>query len=331
MERNKIIDIAKGIGIILVVYTHTKCYAHDSIYLFIMPLFFALSGYFFNEKRGTWDNIKAKFNSLIIPYIFYFLLVQSMFILLHKIFYQDVYFAWSMLVKPYWAVGPMWFFWGLFFTSVFFSLIAKLFKNKYLILIISLVFSIGGYLLSQYKISLPLYIDSALSMTIFYGIGYGLKKFNIIEKFNTKNSIIIGGTSLIIYSLGIVFTLVNNTKPNEVPANYILFLLSSTSAIIAILIISRLITKLGIISKILSFYGKESLIIFVFHYFTFYAYYLLFNADKENLTYLQGFLITIFALILSMLLGLLQKRYLPIPNLKSVYKYLKDTIIASLK
>ena len=66
MERNMLIDIAKGIGIILVVYTHTKCYAHDSIYLFIMPLFFALSGYFFNEKRGTWDNIKAKFNSLII-------------------------------------------------------------------------------------------------------------------------------------------------------------------------------------------------------------------------------------------------------------------------
>ena len=152
MQRNKIIDIAKGIGIMLVVYTHTKCYAHDAIYIFIMPLFFALSGYFFNEGRTMKENIKNKFNSLIIPYIFYFILVQSLFILVHKFFYQDIYFAWGMFFKPYWAVGPMWFFWGLFFTSVFFTLIAKVFKKTYLIILLSLIFSIGGYFLSIYKI-----------------------------------------------------------------------------------------------------------------------------------------------------------------------------------
>ena len=131
----------------LVVYTHTKCYAHDAIYIFIMPLFFALSGYFFNEGRTIKENIKNKFNSLIIPYIFYFLLVQCLFILVHKFFYQDIYFVWGMFFKPYWAVGPMWFFWGLFFTSVFFTLIAKVFKKTYLIILLSLIFSIGGYFL----------------------------------------------------------------------------------------------------------------------------------------------------------------------------------------
>ncbi len=315
----------------LVVYTHTKCYAHDAIYIFIMPLFFALSGYFFNEKRGLWENVKNKFNSLIIPYIFYFLLIQSLFIVVHKFFYQDVYFAWSMFITPYWAVGPMWFFWGLFFTSVFFTLIAKTFKKTYLIILLSLIFSIGGYFLSIYKIQIPLYIDSALSMTIFYAFGYLLKKYNVVEKLNTKTSIIIGITSLTLYSLAIVFQIVNNTKPNEVPQNYPLFLLSAMGAIMIFLIVCRYIIRFKFISNLLSFYGKESLIIFVFHVFTFYLFCLLFNLDIKNLTYLQGFLITIFALILSMIIGLLQMKYLPIPNLKQMYKYLKETLKTSLK
>ncbi|MEA4968638.1 MAG: acyltransferase family protein [Bacteroidaceae bacterium] len=331
MQRNKIIDIAKGIGIMLVVYTHTKCYAHDAIYIFIMPLFFALSGYFFNEGRTIKENIKNKFNSLIIPYIFYFLLVQCLFILVHKFFYQDIYFAWGMFFKPYWAVGPMWFFWGLFFTSVFFTLIAKAFKKTYLIILLSLIFSIGGYFLSIYKIQIPLYIDSALSMTVFYAFGYLLKKYNVVEKLNTKTSIIIGVSSLILYSLAIVFQIVNNTKPNEVPQNYPLFLLSAMGAIMIFLIVCRYIIRFKFISNLLSFYGKESLIIFVFHVFTFYLLCLLFNLDIKNLTYLQGFLITIFALILSMIIGLLQMKYLPIPNLKQMYRYLKETLKTSLK
>lgn len=315
----------------LVVYTHTKCYAHDAIYIFIMPLFFALSGYFFNEGRTIKENIKNKFNSLIIPYIFYFLLVQCLFILVHKFFYQDIYFAWGMFFKPYWAVGPMWFFWGLFFTSVFFTLIAKAFKKTYLIILLSLIFSIGGYFLSIYKIQIPLYIDSALSMTIFYAFGYLLKKYNVVEKLNTKTSIIIGVSSLILYSLAIVFQIVNNTKPNEVPQNYPLFLLSAMGAIMIFLIVCRYIIRFKFISNLLSFYGKESLIIFVFHVFTFYLFCLLFNLDIKNLTYLQGFLITIFALIFSMIIGLLQMKYLPIPNLKQMYRYLKETLKTSLK
>ena len=236
-----------------------------------------------------------------------------------------------MFFKPYWAVGPMWFFWGLFFTSVFFTLIAKVFKKTYLIILFSLIFSIGGYFLSIYKIQIPLYIDSALSMTIFYAFGYLLKKYNVVEKLNTKTSIIIGVSSLILYSLAIVFQIVNNSKPNEVPQNYPLFLISAMGAIMIFLIVCRYIIRFKFISNLLSFYGKESLIIFVFHVFTFYLFCLLFNLDIKNLTYLQGFLITIFALILSMIIGLLQMKYLPIPNLKQMYRYLKETLKTSLK
>lgn len=49
-QRDISIDIAKGIGIILVVYGHLACPVAREIFLFHMPLFFLLSGYFFLQK-----------------------------------------------------------------------------------------------------------------------------------------------------------------------------------------------------------------------------------------------------------------------------------------
>lgn len=326
MERNKVIDIAKGIGIMLVVYTHTKCYAHDAIYIFIMPLFFALSGYFFNEERPLWENIKVKFKTLIIPYIFYFILIESLFIITHKFFYQDVFFAWGMFAKPYWAIGPMWFFWGLFFTSVLFAIIANCFKNIYIITALSVLLGIIGYMLSIYNIDIPFYIDSSLSMTLFYCFGYLLRKYKFLDKLKTKSSIIISVICLSIYLFGVFFPLINNTKPNELPENYLLFIISASSAILVFLIFSKFLLRFRYISNLFSFYGKESLIVFVWHFFTFYLFYLLFDINRTELSYTGGFLITIFALIMSIILGLIQKKYLPIPNFGDIYKYMKEKL-----
>jgi len=289
-------------------------------------LFFALSGYFFNEERPLWDNIKVKFKTLIIPYIFYFILLESLFIILHKFFYQDVYFAWGMFIKPYWVVGPMWFFYGLFFTSIFFALIAKSFKNIYIVITLSVILGLSGYLLSVYGIKLPVYIDSALSMTLFYCFGYLLKKFRFLDKLNTKSSIIIGIVSLLLYLSGVFFSLVNNTKPNEVPNNYLLFIISACSAIVAFLLLSKLLLRFRFISNLFSFYGKNSLIVFVWHFFTFYLFYLLFNVNSAELSYIDGFLITIFALVFSIVLGLIQQKYLPIPNIREIFKYVKKEL-----
>ena len=50
MSRNCIFDIAKGIGIMTVVFGHAVCPLTKFFYLFHMPLFFILSGYFFKAK-----------------------------------------------------------------------------------------------------------------------------------------------------------------------------------------------------------------------------------------------------------------------------------------
>ena len=66
--RNEIIDIAKAIGIILMVIGHTRCpeYLRHLIYLFHMPLFFILSGYFLQKKSDVGEYAKKQFMKLMI-------------------------------------------------------------------------------------------------------------------------------------------------------------------------------------------------------------------------------------------------------------------------
>ena len=75
-DRIKSIDIAKGLGILLVVLGHQIDYFHADIpgayqyiYLFHVPLFFFLSGIFYRDVEGLWDCIRKKFFRLYVPYL----------------------------------------------------------------------------------------------------------------------------------------------------------------------------------------------------------------------------------------------------------------------
>lgn len=75
-ERVEIIDVAKGIGIFLVVTGHCIFQYAGIIYLFHMALFFFLSGYCYNEKYNEnfqmiWILLKKRIKSLYIPFIKY--------------------------------------------------------------------------------------------------------------------------------------------------------------------------------------------------------------------------------------------------------------------
>ena len=69
-------DIAKGIGIILVVIGHQNIphSVTNWIFSFHMPLFFILSGFFFSSKKKFYEIFKRRVKSLIIPYVFFYAL-----------------------------------------------------------------------------------------------------------------------------------------------------------------------------------------------------------------------------------------------------------------
>ena len=83
-ERIGYYDIAKGLGIFLVVYTHicfnTSFHINEIIYTFYMPLFFVVSGMTFKLGETLKGYVVRNFYSIMIPY-----------------------FVWSILSFIYWA------------------------------------------------------------------------------------------------------------------------------------------------------------------------------------------------------------------------------------
>nr|WP_284508153.1 acyltransferase family protein [Caballeronia sp. AZ1_KS37] len=69
--RNRTIDAARGIGIVLVVLGHAiglPEWLFRVIYSCHMPLFFFLSGYLFNGKRGPLEVMRRNSRRLLMPY-----------------------------------------------------------------------------------------------------------------------------------------------------------------------------------------------------------------------------------------------------------------------
>lgn len=69
-DRDRTLDLLKGVGIILMVLGHMHFNASFERYIFgfHMPLFFVVSGYLYNNKRTLGKTILEKAKSLLIPY-----------------------------------------------------------------------------------------------------------------------------------------------------------------------------------------------------------------------------------------------------------------------
>lgn len=86
-QRDRVVDILKGIGIFLMVFRHARAPFSEFVLLFHMALFFIASGYLYKkEKCNSINNlviyIKAKLRHLWIPYF----ITSSCFILLNNFF-----------------------------------------------------------------------------------------------------------------------------------------------------------------------------------------------------------------------------------------------------
>lgn len=74
-QRIGYIDIAKGIGILLVIWAHLECceYVRSAIYLFHMPLFFFISGMFYKDPSDAKVYIQKTLKKYVYPYVFFLL------------------------------------------------------------------------------------------------------------------------------------------------------------------------------------------------------------------------------------------------------------------
>lgn len=187
MKRIEWLDFGKGITIFFVMLVHiiegiynTEGYAQYKlisevamalIFTFIMPVFFALSGYLYKSPANFSSyiaSLRKKAISLFIPYI----LFSIIYVVLQH-FSSDVHNirGWSSLLKIYeQPISYLWFLYALFFVFVLAGLLSLL-KIKPLL---QLIIYFCLFVISQLY-QFPSFLNLAFAWTICFYLGSFLK------------------------------------------------------------------------------------------------------------------------------------------------------------
>lgn len=130
MDRIKDIDVAKGIGIILVVLGHNipvESRLFNYIALFHMPLFFMLAGYFFNlHGEGFNKFIKKLSFRLLIPYAVFTVLIYPLFAMKYSDLTNGIKEAVLSIRGQIIYNHPIWFLTALFVVQVIYYFVKKM-------------------------------------------------------------------------------------------------------------------------------------------------------------------------------------------------------------
>ena len=186
-NRNVVFDIVKGVGILLVIIGHLS---HGYgiapfIYVFHMPLFFMVSGYFYRSKKPL-VLLKRDIRLLLLPYgiVFFLTLAYGVVMALMRQDIDKFTYWWTEnpgTRLPEAASGPLWFLLAMFWCRMFYNLLSvyvikDMSKRKNMLsggVMVFLVFIVTTKLIPHdYNFACIL---AGLSAMLFYMIGHVAK------------------------------------------------------------------------------------------------------------------------------------------------------------
>lgn len=266
-QRIQFIDTAKGFCILLVVMFHAELLDKGTpcLGMLRMPFYFALSGLFFKDYGG-FKTILKKINKLLIPFLFFYIISYLFFIGIRISIGGVIDIPFFSFVNSKEMVNiALWFLLALFWSNVFFLIIYKVSKNRYILGLLSAVVGVGSMIcFNYYGITLPLYIDSGIVALPFFYLGYMLKSSNILypNSYDKYNILVI---MMLIFVAVLCFY--SGDKPYigfgslDFEGNPALFYIGAVSIVIAFILICK---KAGPIFG-LRYIGRYSLIILGVH------------------------------------------------------------------
>ncbi len=272
------VDVAKGIGIILVVLGHAILgnkkffpqdlsdlyyFMYNFIWNFHMPLFFFISGLFINGSvnKPFKKAFISKSMSLFYPYIVWSVILGCTYVILGEIpqiasgFNNNITMK-DLILFPVVPILNLWFLQTLFCAQIIYIFLAKIFKiNIYQGLILFFILYILAHM-NIITISYPLGLFSALFF-LFLGALF-FEKIKDFE-FNRKNSPLIITVVSLFVIINSIFS-INNTK-------IIGFgIIIATLGVLSTIFISIYILKYKF-SEYLVNIGKMSMVIYLLHVF----------------------------------------------------------------
>ncbi|WP_158589727.1 acyltransferase family protein [Flavobacterium sp. 120] len=276
VKRLNSIDIAKGIAIILVVIGHTSTHLgiEKVIYQFHMPLFFILSGFFYQDNyiKAPLVFLLVSLKRLYAPFVINGLRLFFIGLLMTYLILGSTGFSFLGGLKyilliilglnsPQFGGGAFWFLRALFMVR-FLYLFIILFSNKIenTSLKNCIVFmSVFIFLIIGYKTQFPYSISSSFIALFFYYMGNLYAKNQ--KYINLNGFLLIPAIAFVIGSSYInTVDLAYNTY-----TYFSLFILSSICGTYVILFVSEKIKQ----NYILEYIGQKSLSIMIFHFLSF--------------------------------------------------------------
>ena len=287
-RRDTAIDIAKGIGIILVVFGHTfQIYSVTSyVYAFHMPCFFLLSGYTFNIQKYLRDParfLKRNFLRLMVPYFGAAIFSYILYVYLSPILSLPEITASAATLGILNGNGinlpfnnVLWFLPAFFFAGLIFLALGFMFKGIRLLIGVILV-SVSGIIIGL-SYHLPFGFDIAMTTQFFIYCGHVFREADLLEK--TKRSLNRGFLTCIAFLAMLVmfvFSSVNGrvdlmTRVYGQPA---IFFVAGLSGSVSVLMVSLFLSIEGLqynyFGKIWQIIGKASMFTFISHIPIFYC------------------------------------------------------------
>ena len=284
-ERLSHIDIAKGIGILLVVAGHnwiilsSKGELYRIVYSFHIPLFFVLAGTFFSPNKSFKLTLKEKFQTLLVPYFFTSLVVELIALAFNfkfDLFLKSlVWVAYGTGTQMRW-VG-FWFLPQLFLVSIFSWGVLNLFKRFgtkwYAQIFILLALLTIGWLsirsfwkmpIGEMKVNgLPFSADLLLISSFYFMLG-AFSQDRIKERgFRLALFVIF---SLIFFGLH-AFTDVTTDLNLRIYNNLFIASVLAIAGSFIVIEASKFLARFDIAEKVLGYFGRNSIIILIFHSF----------------------------------------------------------------
>ena len=280
------VDIAKGIGIVLVVMGHNDFalispFAHKLIYSFHMPMFFFMSGMFFKPDMPFWIFVQQRFNRVLKPFLFMILFIFFTSISFSKV---SILEASRRLVKAMYGSGhyldwvQLWFLPHLFVVSILVYLFVRairrplLFRLRWAILVVLYiigVFSINFFYPFELSLlgkdftlyGLPFSLDLVFISGFFFILAYELNQTQYASVLESPWTLLIAGLTLIFLVWYFPAKIDFNIRWfDSLPINTIEALLG----ILLILAISKQMERVGWLSSLFRYIGQASLIILIF-------------------------------------------------------------------
>ena len=293
------IDALKGFGIILVVFAHHSLPValNTYIYSFHMPLFFFISGFLFDFGKyaeSASSFVKTRFRYLIVPYFCFAVLTFLFYFLLDKVHpgVTDFGTLYEVICSILFAPGdydlinpPLWFLPCLFVTELlFYGFVKKCYRETQKLVFWLTAAGMIGYLYSVYvQLRLPWNAEVALTAVVFYGVGNLFRKFTESEvdpgsdvfwdadssfrKSFSQVEKFLPGVFLLLNLLYLRY-LIEFPTAGEINLNgleyggFFSYYLLAFSGIFAFVYLFK---KIGS-SRILGYYGRNSLIVLALHY-----------------------------------------------------------------